>query len=112
MKPRVIHIQCHTAPFTKEHVYYGWAARTARYMHTYAKGYENECFYAVTSIKQEKIWKEDGITYHLFKPRDRIEARRKLGLPLKKTIFLFVGRFDRTKGVKEIIDAHLKIKEA
>lgn len=237
MKRKVIHILCHTAPLTREHIYYSWPARIARYMHTYSKEYEHECFITVTSIKDEKIWKEDGITYHLFpawtlnkalesffgivfsqtllqtlkqeaiakdtiihiqgerglliwqiirilknnpifiqfhgyrtpdfllffeklfitpfernyfkcikhffvpirsridylikncrinpkkithlnlgvdydifKPHDKIKMRKKLKLPIGKTIFLHVGRFDRVKGVKEIIDAHIGIE--
>lgn len=238
MRKKVIHIQCHTAPLAKEHIYYGWAARTARYMRKYSKEYEHECFYAVTSIKKEKTWVQDNIRYRLFPswtlnkglenffgivfsptmmqtlieytknreiiihiqgerglliwqiikivknnpifiqfhgyrtpgfllffekifitpferyffrfvkhffvcnrnrvnyltnkcqvdgnrislqnlgvdydffhPQDKIQMRKKLKLPLNKTIFLFVGRFDRYKGVKEIIAAHTSIKK-
>lgn len=237
MKKKVIHILCHTAPNTKEHIYYGWPAVTARYIAKYSSDYEQECFYTVTSIKEEKVWEQDGIKYHLFpawtlnkglesflgvifspslirqlrkiaknrkniihiqgerslliwqiiqqvknnpiymqfhgyrtpdflllfeklfitpfekhyfkfikhfflpmknrvgylinncnisrkkitlqnvgvdydhfKLQNKISAKLKLNLPLDKTIFLFVGRFDDVKGVKEITEAHTSIK--
>ena len=66
MKKKVIHILCHTAPLTKEHIYYGWPAVTARNIAKYTSDYDQECFYTVTSIKKEKIREENGIKYHLF----------------------------------------------
>lgn len=51
-----------------------------------------------------------GVDYELFKPYNMILARKKLRLPLNKTIFLYVGRFDKVKGVKKIIDANNLIK--
>lgn len=51
-----------------------------------------------------------GADFDIFKPQNQLAARKKLRLPLNKKIFLYVGRFDRVKGVKKIIDAHLKVK--
>lgn len=51
-----------------------------------------------------------GVDYDIFKPQSKIVIRKKLNLPIDKTIFLYVGRFDDVKGVKEIIDAYVAIK--
>jgi len=46
-----------------------------------------------------------GVDTVFFAESDREEARTRLGLPLTRTIFLFVGRIHPWKGVPELIDA-------
>jgi D-inositol-3-phosphate glycosyltransferase len=41
-----------------------------------------------------------GVDTSLFQPQDRVEARRRLGIPLDGEVVLFVGRFDPIKGVR------------
>ena len=41
---------------------------------------------------------ENGVDTDLFRPRDRIEARRRLGLPGEGRMALFVGRVEPRKG--------------
>lgn len=47
----------------------------------------------------------NGIDAQLFRPRDRAEARRRLGLPPDKKIVLYVGRLEKEKGVVDLLDA-------
>jgi glycosyltransferase involved in cell wall biosynthesis len=46
-----------------------------------------------------------GVDTAFFAESDREEARKRLGLPLTRTIFLFVGRLHPWKGVPELIEA-------
>jgi D-inositol-3-phosphate glycosyltransferase len=45
-----------------------------------------------------------GVNFDLFKPSDKVRARRRLGLA-EKGIILFVGRLERLKGIDKIIRA-------
>ncbi len=47
----------------------------------------------------------NGIDREIFKPADRTEARRALGLPLDGPLIAYVGRLDRAKGLHELLDA-------
>lgn len=47
----------------------------------------------------------NGVDTQLFRPRDRREARRSLGVPLDRPIALYVGRVEREKGVLDLIHA-------
>ena len=51
-----------------------------------------------------------GVNLNLFQPRDKYEARRKLGLPAGK-IILFVGRIERLKGIDKIIRAMAYLRD-
>ena len=44
-----------------------------------------------------------GVDTELFKPHDRSESRRRLGLPIDGEICLFVGRIDPIKGIDTLI---------
>ncbi|MFZ1898416.1 glycosyltransferase family 4 protein [Methanoregula sp.] len=46
-----------------------------------------------------------GVDTAFFTGGDRQEARARLGLPPKKTIFLFVGRLHPWKGIPELVEA-------
>jgi glycosyltransferase involved in cell wall biosynthesis len=52
-----------------------------------------------------------GIDHELFKPRDKLEARRSLGLPLKKPIVLHVGTDEPRKNTKTLIEALASAKQ-
>ena len=47
----------------------------------------------------------NGIDRNLFRPRDRMAARRALGLPAEAPIVLYVGHLKRTKGALDLIRA-------
>jgi len=53
-----------------------------------------------------------GVPLDLFRPGDRAEARRKLGLPADALLCLYVGRLDREKSVDRIIDAFGSVADA
>ena len=52
-----------------------------------------------------------GIDFKLFKPRNKMSARRKLGLPLKSFIILHIGNLSAEKGVDKIINAYINLKK-
>lgn len=45
-----------------------------------------------------------------FKPRDKEEARKVLGLPLESTIIGYVGRVDSERGIFDLLQAYRKLK--
>jgi glycosyltransferase involved in cell wall biosynthesis len=47
----------------------------------------------------------NGVDRATFHPRDRREVRRALGLPVEGDIVLFVGRFAKEKGLRELMRA-------
>lgn len=53
-----------------------------------------------------------GVPLDLFRPGDRGEAKRRLGLPADALLCLYVGRLDREKSVDRIIDAFGFIADA
>jgi glycosyltransferase involved in cell wall biosynthesis len=55
---------------------------------------------------------ENGVDTRLFAPRDKKEARRELGLPQDAKCVLFVGRLEPQKGVKELLAAWPRVREA
>jgi teichuronic acid biosynthesis glycosyltransferase TuaC len=48
----------------------------------------------------------NGVDRHLFRPRNRAEARRSLGLPERGKMLLFVGRLEKEKGLEELVAAY------
>ncbi len=46
-----------------------------------------------------------GVDLHLFRPSNRLSARRRLGLPPEAAVFLFVGRLDPIKGLDRLLKA-------
>jgi 1,2-diacylglycerol 3-alpha-glucosyltransferase len=53
-----------------------------------------------------------GVPLDLFRPGDRVVARRDLGLPEGAPICLYVGRLDREKNVERVIEAFGSIADA
>jgi 1,2-diacylglycerol 3-alpha-glucosyltransferase len=53
-----------------------------------------------------------GVPLELFRPGNRREARRKLGLPADDMVCLYVGRIDREKSVDRIIEAFGSVADA
>jgi glycosyltransferase involved in cell wall biosynthesis len=53
--------------------------------------------------------RDNGYNSHMFYPKDKIEARKKLGLPLDKRIILNIGYLRKVKGQKYLIDAMKQI---
>lgn len=51
-----------------------------------------------------------GVNLNLFRPMDRLVARRRVGFDPKESIVLYVGRFDPLKGIDRLFSsvAHLK----
>jgi 1,2-diacylglycerol 3-alpha-glucosyltransferase len=53
-----------------------------------------------------------GVPTDLFRPGDRRQARRELGLPADAPLCLYVGRLDREKSVDLILDAFGSVADA
>jgi glycosyltransferase involved in cell wall biosynthesis len=53
----------------------------------------------------------NGIDTEMFRPRDKAEARRALGLPEGCPLLLYVGPLERRKGIEELLLALPKIVE-
>ena len=64
-------------------------------------------FYIEKGVSQEKIYSTpNGITVSDFSnPESKESARRRLGLPLDKTIALYIGRLDGWKGANTLLEA-------
>ena len=52
-----------------------------------------------------------GIDTDLFRPRDRDECRRELGIELDRPVLLWVGRLEKLKGVDILIDAVAQLED-
>ncbi len=50
-----------------------------------------------------------GVDLHRFRPGDRGQARRALGLPVEHPILLYVGRLDREKNLGFLLDAFARV---
>jgi glycosyltransferase involved in cell wall biosynthesis len=53
----------------------------------------------------------NGVDTERFKPRDRTEARRHLGIPADTTLLLSVGRLHRSKGFPLLVKAMAHLRE-
>jgi glycosyltransferase involved in cell wall biosynthesis len=51
----------------------------------------------------------EGVDHDLFKPRDRLEARRKLGLPLDRPLILNVGSEEPRKNIPVLLRSFKKL---
>ncbi|MBM1106765.1 glycosyltransferase family 4 protein [Aurantibacter crassamenti] len=62
-------------------------------------------------VDENKIsMKPNGVDFNLFFKQDKIEMRKKHGLPLDKRLAIFVGRFVETKGPLKLLAAAENIK--
>jgi len=52
----------------------------------------------------------NGVDVNMFLPRDRVTARRRLGLPCSAKIGIFVGHFDNRKGAMRTAAAMARVK--
>lgn len=62
-----------------------------------------ERYYGADPSRMETI--PCGVDLDLFRPLDRAESRRELGLPLEAPVLLWVGRLEKLKGVDILVDA-------
>jgi len=51
-----------------------------------------------------------GLNFDTFVPGNKEKAREELGLPADKKVLLFVGRFEKIKGVDIILEAYQELK--
>ncbi len=75
------------------------------------------CIVASTAKEREKLMRfydaaaerikvvPCGVNLNLFRPLDRLAARRRLGFEADESIVLYVGRFDPLKGLDRLIEA-------
>lgn len=83
-----------------------------RYISYYLSGSIFEYRFLKDKLKMENVcYYMDGVDFDYFTPGDKIEARKKLNLPLDKKIILNVGRFDTPGGVDLLLRIYKKIKE-
>ncbi|HEX3775155.1 MAG TPA: glycosyltransferase family 4 protein [Polyangiaceae bacterium] len=62
---------------------------------------------AALGVPRERIdLVPNGIDRNKFKPRDRAEARRELGLPLAGPILLYIGHVTQAKGAFDLVRAY------
>ena len=54
----------------------------------------------------------NGCDTSVFHPRDRREARSRLGIPLEQNAIVYVGRLDIRKGLRELVEASAQVREA
>lgn len=77
-------------------------------VHTVSDGLKN--YYVSLGFPKEKIISIiNGVDLNVFKPGDKTFVRKKLGLPESAVILGVVGRFDRGKRHRELIEAFNKI---
>ena len=66
----------------------------------------------ISKIRDKPIYTiNNGIDLRLFKNINKVAARKKLNLPLKSKIIVFIGQLEKLKGGQILIDAFDKIKE-
>lgn len=64
------------------------------------------------SVPEDKIIViSNGVDTSLFKPMDKEECRKKMGLPLNKKIILFIGNLVPVKGVDFLVEAFYKVSD-
>lgn len=74
--------------------------------------FEKDAIINIYGGSSEKIFiVPPGVNHFLFKPRNQIYSKDKLGLPINKKIILFVGRIDPIKGISLLIESIGKLKK-
>jgi glycosyltransferase involved in cell wall biosynthesis len=82
-----------------------------KYISHYFSGSRFEYDFLINELKIKKVsFYMDGIDFDYFVPGDKIEARKKINLPLDKKIILYVGRFDVANGVESLLNMFKKLK--
>ena len=67
---------------------------------------------SLLKINPQKIYViPNGLKHELFKPRDKIMARRRFGLPLEKKIVLHIGAENPRKNIPTLIKAFYKLRK-
>lgn len=91
---------------------FGKQKKIFKYITYYLSGSKFEYDYLLHDLKIPNCsYYMDGVDFNYFKPGDKTEMRKKLGLPLDKKIILYVGRFDASNGVDKLIRIFKRIKE-
>ncbi len=66
----------------------------------------------ISSFRKKPMYViQNGIEKSLFKPIDRNSARKKLKLPLKSKIIVYIGHLETLKGADILIDSFSKVRE-
>jgi glycosyltransferase involved in cell wall biosynthesis len=83
-----------------------------QYITHYMSGSKFEYDFLKNELKLDTVsYYMDGVDFNYFRPGNKMEIRRKLGLPADKKIILYVGRFDASNGVDNLLYAFRKLKE-
>ena len=67
--------------------------------------------YVSKSRKKPTFVIQNGIELGLFKPIDRERARKKLKLPLKSKIIVYIGHLEKLKGADVLLEAFNKVRQ-
>jgi len=80
--------------------------RSSNYIICASESTKNDLLHYLTDIDSKKVKViYYGVDHELFKPRDKLEARRRLGLPLDRPIILNVGSEEPRKNIPTLIKA-------
>jgi glycosyltransferase involved in cell wall biosynthesis len=91
---------------------YSKQIKTLKYITLYLSGSKFEYNFLKYDLKIENSsYFMDGVDFNFFRPGNKMEKRKKLGLPLDKTILLYVGRFDSINGVDYLLKVFKHLKE-
>lgn len=83
-----------------------------KYITHYLSGSKFEFDYLKDELKLKSVsYYMDGVDFNYFRPGNKDEIRKKLGLPVGKKIILYVGRFDSFNGVDNLLCAFKRLKE-
>ena len=83
-----------------------------KYISIYMSGSKFEYDFLKNDLKiKNSCYYMDGVDFNYFTPGNKMEIRKRLGLPLDKKIILYVGRFDASNGVDKLIRVYKRIKE-
>ncbi|MGB9696562.1 MAG: glycosyltransferase family 4 protein [Ignavibacteria bacterium] len=86
--------------------------RRFNYIDYYLSGSKFEYEYIRNILGFSKVsYFMDGIDFNYFRPGNKMEVRKKLGLPIDKNIILYVGRFDKANGLDILIRVYQWLKQ-